>query len=124
MLVFSYLKVRRSHSYQRKGENMKKHLTILLVASMYPYAAFALVASALETAGDITSDTAHAISPTVGDVTDIGLDASLGTAQEVLYPGSYVPRYGYRYSSYGFGPVASYESPLAEEEFDEEGLND
>lgn len=99
---------------------MKKHLTILLVASMYPYAAFALLSSALDTASDITSETAHAASETAGDIVDAGLDVSVGTAQDIIGRPYYGSRYGYGYT---YGP-ARYESPLIEEEAMQRELND
>lgn len=70
---------------------MKLHVYILLLAGVFPYQASGLVSEALETAGDITSDAAHAVAEPVGEVTDVGLDASIGTVERLLPP--YGPEY-------------------------------
>lgn len=72
---------------------MKSHLWILLLTGIYPFQAMALLASALETANDVTntaadvtSDVAHTIGEPVGDATDVALDATVGTVERITTP--------------------------------------
>lgn len=67
------------------------HLWILLLACIYPHQAHALVSEVVETTGDITSDVAHAIAEPVGDVTDVGLNLSLGPVQRIVEPRPVAP---------------------------------
>ena len=66
---------------------MKPSLYVLLFAGFFPYQAQALVSETLDAAADITSDTVHSVSDTAGDITDVGLEATVGTTRRIINPG-------------------------------------
>lgn len=90
---------------------MKASIYVLLLAGIYPYQAQALLSEALDTASAVTSDTVHAVSDTAGDVTDVALDASVGTVQRIIEP---------RYAT----PIVIQPRAVVQEEIVEEPLDE